>query len=418
MDITEHKRGEKLLRESADRLQTFIDSASSSIGIYDDNLDLVGINRTGLQWWPDTTREALIGKHITELVPDVKDSLLYDQLQQVIATGERFVDYQHIPSDQFGELVMEFEAFKMPDGLTIITTDITAKIRTERALRESEERFKAFMLTFPDNYVILDNKLNVLEMKLDSTSSMTQEDFRCRNMRDIVSYIGGFGKYEMYEKVLETGAMLSGEDVVTTESGKRHFAFKAFKAGECIGAISSDISERKRTEETIRQQLKEKEILLKEVHHRIKNNIASSGSMLRLQADSITSSESRNILHDAISRVESMRIIYDKLLHTDDYSEVPVRNYFDDLITAIVNIFPENNTVTLKKDIDDFFLTVKILFPLGAIVNELMTNSMKYGFINKDSGSIDIVLSKKEHIITLSVHDNGNGLPENFDVDT
>ncbi len=138
-DITGRKRVEKTLQKNNVTLRAFIDSIRSSIGIYDENLYLTEINNTGAQWWPGQTRDALIGQHITELVPDVKDSELHDQLKQVIATGKPFIDYQHIPSAQFGELTMEFEALKMPNGLVLTTTDITEKRRTEQALRESEE---------------------------------------------------------------------------------------------------------------------------------------------------------------------------------------------------------------------------------------------------------------------------------------
>jgi two-component sensor histidine kinase len=177
-----------------------------------------------------------------------------------------------------------------------------------------------------------------------------------------------------------------------------------------------DITRSKQAEMAIRLQLMEKEMLLKEVHHRIKNNIASIGNMLKLQVDALADGESHGVLQDAISRVESMRVMYDKLLLAGDYREISVKQYLEDLMPAIANIFPEKNKVTIKTEIDDFPLTVKKLFPLGAIVNELVTNSMKYAFADRKSGIIDIALSKKENEITLVVQDNGIGLPDTIDV--
>ncbi len=137
-EITERKQAEESSQNNEVKLRAFIDSLSPSIGIYDENLYLTEINKTGAQWWPGQTRDQLRGQHITELVPGL-DPELHSQLKQVITTGKTFIDYQHIPSEQFGELIMEFEAFKMPHGLAIITTDITEKRRTEKALRESEK---------------------------------------------------------------------------------------------------------------------------------------------------------------------------------------------------------------------------------------------------------------------------------------
>ena len=184
-----------------------------------------------------------------------------------------------------------------------------------------------------------------------------------------------------------------------------------------IKSLNKEISNRLSAEENIKQQLKEKEILLKEVHHRIKNNIASIESMLYLHIESISNAESINILQDAISRIKSMRIIYDKLLLSNGYKDASVEHYLKDLITAIMKIFPEKNRITVLTEINDFTLDINKLFSLGIIVNELITNSMKYGFINKESGIINIKLLKKQNEIILIVQDNGNGLPENFDID-
>jgi PAS domain S-box-containing protein len=184
-----------------------------------------------------------------------------------------------------------------------------------------------------------------------------------------------------------------------------------------IVATFEDITEQKRVEAAITQQLEEKEILLKEVHHRIKNNIATIGSMLRMQADSSGSGESKSVLNDAISRVESMRVIYDKMLLAENFSETSVRDYLDDLLDAIISIFPEKSSIVLRKNIVNVVLPVKTLFLLGIIVNELITNSMKYGFVNHQEGIIGVSLVEDADQFCLTVHDNGRGLPDDFNRD-
>lgn len=174
----------------------------------------------------------------------------------------------------------------------------------------------------------------------------------------------------------------------------------------------------RKSEEMIKQQLREKETLLKEVHHRIKNNISSIKSLLTLQSGLISNAEAKSIINEALSRVESMYQIYQKLLLTEDYGELSVKEYLEDLVTAVINIYPEKEKVSVNMEIEDIPLNVKKLFPLGTIVNELITNSMKYAFAERESGSINIVVNKTNSTITVSIHDDGNGLPEDFDIAT
>ena len=173
---------------------------------------------------------------------------------------------------------------------------------------------------------------------------------------------------------------------------------------------------REQAENEIKHQLAEKEIILKEVHHRIKNNIASIGSLLSLHLQSLTNPEAISALQDAVGRVNSMQILYEKLLPTDDYQITSLKEYLNNLIDEIVRLFPANINITVEKRIDDIQLEPKRLFLIGIIVNELMTNTIKYGFTGRDSGSIQITVKEDNKNVILTIHDNGIGLPEGFDI--
>jgi two-component sensor histidine kinase len=164
--------------------------------------------------------------------------------------------------------------------------------------------------------------------------------------------------------------------------------------------------------------LKEKEILLKEIHHRIKNNIASIGSLLSIQADSSDKSDVKEALQHAINRIKSIQIIYEKLLFDDNYTETSVKEYLEDLVQTIANSRTDNLNISIHTDIDDFPIAVKSLFPIGLIVNELITNSIKHAFGKTHEGTIQVLLKKQEQVITLSIQDNGSSFPVNFDHDT
>lgn len=167
----------------------------------------------------------------------------------------------------------------------------------------------------------------------------------------------------------------------------------------------------------IKALLTEKEVLLKEVHHRIKNNIASIRNLLALQIKTAASPEVKTALQDSLSRVSSMQILYEKLLISDDYKELSVKVYLTGLIDSILPLFQQDVRIKVDLQIEDINLPTKILFPLGIILNELLTNVMKYAFTGRESGDIKITLTREGEQVILTLQDNGNGMPAGFDPD-
>jgi two-component sensor histidine kinase len=194
---------------------------------------------------------------------------------------------------------------------------------------------------------------------------------------------------------------------------KRSEALLLQTASDLIGGFLG----RMVSENTIKQQLQEKELLIRETHHRIKNNIASIHGLLNIQAETVENEEAHSILKQALSRVNSVKDLYDKMLSADDIRIVSVAPYLDDLIYSSIPLFSYQTAVTVEKNIDDFTLDSDKLFLLGIIVNELLTNTMKYAFPGRDSGTIRVICKKKENHVCLIVHDDGIGLPEGFDIE-
>jgi two-component sensor histidine kinase len=174
---------------------------------------------------------------------------------------------------------------------------------------------------------------------------------------------------------------------------------------------------RMESEMTIKRQLHEKELLIRETHHRIKNNIASIHGLLNLQAETVENKEAQSILKEAVGRVNSMRDLYEKMLSADDIRIVSVAPYLSDLIYSSIPLFSYQAAVTVEKNLADFTLDSDKLFLLGIIVNELLTNAMKYAFPGRDTGIIRVSCEKRENKVFLVVHDDGIGLPEGFDIE-
>ena len=156
-DITDRKRAEEALRESEERLSGFMDSASDSFYLFDSNLNFIEINKKGLEII-GKDRDELIGKNITEIVPDIKTSGRYEKHLEVVRTGKSFELDDFIPHPIFGELQFILKSFKVGEGLGIIATDITERKLAEEALRESEEKLRAILEANPGPVVMYDTE--------------------------------------------------------------------------------------------------------------------------------------------------------------------------------------------------------------------------------------------------------------------
>ncbi len=180
----------------------------------------------------------------------------------------------------------------------------------------------------------------------------------------------------------------------------------------CFLATIVDITERKRAEAAVSSLLAEKELLLKEVHHRIKNNMNTISGLLSLQAGAIEEPSAIAALQDAGNRIQSMSLLYDKLYQTSTFSELSIKDYVSTLADEILDNFPNRYLVTVEKDLQDFMLDAKRLQPLGIIINELLTNIMKYAFEGRAKGRISLSAGESQGRLRFSIHDDGKGLPE------
>jgi len=179
--------------------------------------------------------------------------------------------------------------------------------------------------------------------------------------------------------------------------------------------VIKDITERKKAEEKLEGLLREKELVLKEVHHRIKNNMNTIHSLLTLQAATVSDAAAFAALEDAGSRIRSMMMLYDKLYQSADFNEIPLAQYLPSLIDEIISNFPNRKMVKIEKNIGDFPLDVKKLQPLGIIINELLTNIMKYAFTGKMEGHVAVSATCDGELVSIVIEDDGNGMPESVD---
>lgn len=177
-----------------------------------------------------------------------------------------------------------------------------------------------------------------------------------------------------------------------------------------------DISERKRMEEALGASLREKDILLHELQHRIKNSLAMIASMASLEMGRVGDERLRGILGNLKDRIQSLSALYELLLKSGQAGEVDLGEYLKSIVASLSDTYAgEGRVVSIEQSIEEMPMDLKGAVPWGLIVNELATNALKYAFPSGDPGVIRIGLSKSNGTIELSVSDDGIGLPEGFD---
>jgi two-component sensor histidine kinase/ABC-type uncharacterized transport system substrate-binding protein len=185
-----------------------------------------------------------------------------------------------------------------------------------------------------------------------------------------------------------------------------------------------DVSERiqmieaiKNSEEKLKASLREKEVLLKEIHHRVKNNMAVVSSLLHLQSQYVKDEDLRKIFSESRNRIAAMALVHEKLYQSKDFIEINLKEYIQTLIDNLFSSYNINKeSVRLKTEIDNVHLDIDRLIPCGLILNELITNSLKHAFQDKEDGEIRITFKKLDSDkVIFNVSDNGSGLPEDVD---
>jgi PAS domain S-box-containing protein len=183
-----------------------------------------------------------------------------------------------------------------------------------------------------------------------------------------------------------------------------------------VYGTNQDITELKVAEEGLKKSLKEKEMLLKEIHHRVKNNLMVISSLLNLQSKYIKDKSALNVFRESQNRAKSMALIHERLYRSTDLKRIDFGDYIRTLAIDLFHTYvPDPNRIKLNLNVENIMVDINTAVPLGLIVNELVTNSMKHAFPGGESGEIKIQFYSEDENLVLKVSDDGVGFPEDLD---
>ena len=309
--------------------------------------------------------------------------------------------------------------------LEIVASQIDVAINNSKqaeALRQSEERYKALFDQSPVGVYIFDKNYKITncnERMVDIIGSSREQivGLDMTKLKDKVFM-------PSMEKALN-GEICYQEDIynATTTSNKMWQSLTLTPLLDNENnviegmAVVEDITERKNAEQNLLKSLEEKDMLLKEIHHRVKNNLQIISSLLHLQSDNIKHTEEFNaeIFKESQDRIRSIALIHEKLYSSENFGEVNIKDYLTTLASSLVRSYRINTKV--KIDAENIYLNIDKSVTCGLIINELLTNSLKHAFHDNSDGQIHIQFLRQNSHYELIVKDNGMGLSEDFDID-
>jgi|GEM_PF-1914137 len=183
-----------------------------------------------------------------------------------------------------------------------------------------------------------------------------------------------------------------------------------------IVCVAQDITERKRSEKIVEDSLHDKEVLLREIHHRVKNNMQIISSLLSHQMENINDNTIKDIFAESQNRILSMALVHEKLYQSSDLRDIDFKEYINDLAANLFESYRKSENIKININVKDIFLDIDLAIPTGLIINELITNSLKYAFPGSMKGEINISFrSTDENSFELVIGDNGIGFPKDLD---
>jgi len=426
-DITEQKQAELALRESEKKYRDIFESLHDVYYRTDKEGMVTEIS-------PSVRRQAgydpkeVIGHPVTDFYQDPSARELFTQK---LKETRSINDYELHLLAKNGRMIevsvssrIVFDEEGRPSGVEGVLRNITARKQAEGALRESEAKFRSMVehsiqgiFTIQDFRMVYANEAlaHIIGYTLKELESLPPEKLRALVHPEDQDLVWGRMKDRLEGKRVppryECRAVKKDGSIIWAEIISSLIEYRGKPAVQ--GAVI-DITDRKKAEEQIRTSLREKEVMLREIHHRVKNNMQIILSLLRIQSRMVTDPETREMFKQSQNRIRSMALIHEALYKSDDLANIDFSDYISRMATHLLSFYREEiRHVKFKQEVQGIFLDINKAIPCGLIISELISNALKHAFSGRRDGEILIRMKRdKRGKYTLTVKDTGVGFPE------
>lgn len=431
MDISARKKAEKDLRQSEEKFRSLIFNSSDLIRILD-NEGLIIFDSPSSERILGYPKDYFLGKDPLDYMhPDDLEKVKLD-LEEVYqnqnpGTPTEFrilkSDGTYLPVETIAQNMMDVPGV---NGVVVTTHPIHQRKLMEEALRYSEEKYRTLFESDPDYTVLvgLDGIiLDVNKSTLDFTG-LSKEKLVGSNFTTLYLFMDEDEKLQLekFSQAVRTHQVQSFQcKVFNKEGGDSWIESKLVpleKNGQIqsILVIATDITERKIAADKLESSLKEKEILLKEIHHRVKNNMQIISSLLNLQTKHVDEEIVIDVLKESQNRVKSMAMIHEKLYQSKDFTNINFKDYIQRLVSELFYSYNvDHNQIQSLIMVEDVLLNIETAVPCGLIISELVSNSLKHAFPDGRKGKLIISLKFVDEHYELIIEDNGVGMPNDLD---
>ena len=432
-EIKEHKETQEKLGQNQRFTRNLIDSSLDMILAVDNENIINEVNQSAIQKFGYEHNE-LIGKKPNILYANKHE---YVKVKNELNKNGRFIgEIQNI--DKNGRIfssVLSASMIKNAEGEVIgamgISRDITEIKDVERVISKQSSTIKSIfesnsnMLIWIVNdsleYVSYNNSFyNAAKLLIGKSPENGASIDR--------TIINRITKEERVHFISHFKRALSGTnqqfEIMLTDVRQNEFWLEIYLSpiiladGDIreVACLAHEITDKKLVERKMKESLKEKEILLKEVHHRVKNNLQVISSILNLQSSYIEDENTLSILRESQNRIKSMSFIHESLYQTKNFSSINFTDYIVNLTKNLVHSYQiTSGNIEFKYEVEKIDLELDQAIPCGLIANELVSNALKYAFPDNSKGQIKLILSENENEISLGIEDNGVGLPKDID---
>ncbi len=431
-DISKRKQIEENLREREEHYRAVVEYSHNGILIVGEDYKFIYVNDVLCQIL-DRKREEIIGSDFRKFL-DKESKLLVDERYKKRQRGEVVPPrYEFNIVRKNGEKRrVEISSTVVKDSQNKMKTiaqilDITERRRAEEALRESERKYRSIIENSNDGiYLLYKRKFKIINKKFEQMFGYSLEEVNKPDF-DFIQLVAPRSRPLVEDRLMRSsrGDILipKYEFTAFSKDGKEleveaSVSYINYKGGIATQGIIRDVTERKQAENQIRKNLKEKEILLKEVHHRVKNNLNVITSLLNLQSSCLRSKEQAiDAFKESKDRIYAMAMVHEKLYQSGSYSKIDMQDYVKTLAEKLLQIYAPSTKISRSFIIDENInIDINRAIPCGLILNELITNALKHAFAGRSKGKLIVSFHCSENgQYEIKVKDNGIGLPKDID---